>query len=195
VTLSGVVSGAGPEYPASGETVSVTINGVTHTTTTGANGAFTLTFPTATIPASATPYTITYSYTGDANLKATSNSSTTLTVTAVTPTIAIQLASTNPVVLSQNPASYGVTLTLTNTGNTAANVVLTGGTLGASSAPTYPSGNSATVPAGGTATIQIAFPLSAGASGASVPFKASGTYAGGPLSGNWSVTVRSVKLP
>ena len=195
VTLSGVLSGAGPEYPASGETVSVTIDGVTHTTTTGTNGAFTLAFPTSTIPASTTPYTITYSYTGDSDLKAASNSSSTLTVTAVTPTIAIQLASTSPVALSENGNGYTVALTLMNSGNTAANVVVTGATLGASSTPAFPAGNSATVPAGGTATVQITFTPSAGAAGASVPFKASGTYAGGSLSGNWSVSVRSVKLP
>ena len=196
VTLSGTVSGAGPEYPVSGETVTVKINGVTQTGTIGANGTFSLVFPTATIPASTTPYVITYSYAGDANLNASSNATTTLTVTSLTPTVAIQLAPTSPVVLSPNGNGYSVALTLTNTGNTAASLVVTGATLGGTSAPSFPSGNSvASLPAGGTATIQIVFTSSAGAAGASVPFKVSGTYTGGPLSGNWSATVRSVKLP
>src|SRR5205823_911415 len=61
VSLSGVVSGAGPTYPADGDTVSVTINGNTqNTVTTGGNGTFSIVFPTATIPASGTAYTITY---------------------------------------------------------------------------------------------------------------------------------------
>ena len=80
VSLSGTISGAGPEYPASGEMVSVTIDGAMQTATIGANGAFSLVFPTATIPASPTPYTVTYSYAGDANLNPTSDSTTTLTV-------------------------------------------------------------------------------------------------------------------
>ncbi len=80
ISLSGTISGTGPEYPASGETVSVTINSVTQTATVGAEGAFSLVFPTATIPASATPYVITYSYAGDTNLNATSDSTTTLTI-------------------------------------------------------------------------------------------------------------------
>jgi YVTN family beta-propeller protein len=83
ITLSGTISAVGPVYPASGETVSVTINGSAQPTTIGANGAFTVAFPTSTIPASATPYTITYNYAGDANLTSATNTSTTLTVNAV----------------------------------------------------------------------------------------------------------------
>ncbi len=82
VTLSGTISAAGQEFPASGETISVTINGMTQPATIGANGTFSLAFPTATILASATPYTITYSYAGDSNLTSATNSSTALTVNA-----------------------------------------------------------------------------------------------------------------
>ena len=83
VTLSGTLSASGPVYPSSGETVSVTINGTIEPATIGTNGAFTVVFPTSTIPASATPYTISYSYAGDANLTAANDTSTTLTVNAV----------------------------------------------------------------------------------------------------------------
>ena len=48
----------------------------------GADGSFTATIDTATLPASATPYTIAYGYAGDANFQSASDSTTTLTVNA-----------------------------------------------------------------------------------------------------------------
>ena len=88
VTLTGTVSGPGPVYPLSGETVTVKINGVTQNATiSGSVGAFSVIYNTATIPYSATPYTVTYGYAGDANLgAAANNSSTTLTVNQAAPT-------------------------------------------------------------------------------------------------------------
>jgi hypothetical protein len=84
ITLSGTVS-AGAVYPADGETVGVTINGVTQNAIiSGGVGGFSINFPTATIPFSSTPYTITYAYAGDANLAAANNASTTLTITGIT---------------------------------------------------------------------------------------------------------------
>jgi YVTN family beta-propeller protein len=83
ITLSGTVSATGPVYPASGETVSVSIHGAIQPATIGANGAFSVVVPTSTIPASATPYTITYSYAGDHNLTPATDTTTTLTVNAV----------------------------------------------------------------------------------------------------------------
>jgi YVTN family beta-propeller protein len=80
INLSGTV-GSGTTYPTTGETVSIMINGVTQTATIGSNGAFSTTFPTTAIPASTTPYTITYSYAGDATLTAATDTSTTLTET------------------------------------------------------------------------------------------------------------------
>jgi hypothetical protein len=104
VTLNGTVSAPGPVFPANGETVSVTINGVTQPATiAGGAGGFSLSYPTATIPASGSPYTITYAYAGDANLNAAANNtSTTLTVNKATPTI------TTPPTAS--PITYGQTL-------------------------------------------------------------------------------------
>jgi hypothetical protein len=89
VILSGTVSAStlantslpATTYPASGETITVTINGVPQTTTTSdATGDFTITYATATIPVSVTPYTITYSYAGNTWLTAASDTSTSLTV-------------------------------------------------------------------------------------------------------------------
>ncbi len=83
VTLGGTVGGTGPVYPAAGETVVVALNGVTQNATiSGSAGTFTLSFPTATIPVSTTPYPITYSYAGNGTTlnPATDDASTTLTV-------------------------------------------------------------------------------------------------------------------
>ena len=79
----------GPIYPANGETVTVTINGANQNATiSGGVGGFSVVFPTATIPVTGSPFTITYAYAGDANLNpAANNTSTTLTVTKTTPTI------------------------------------------------------------------------------------------------------------
>lgn len=84
VVLTGTVS-AGSGHPADGETVNVTINGTTEPAMiAGGAGGFSVSFPTATIPPSPTAYTITYAYSGDANLNAAANdTSTTLSVTGI----------------------------------------------------------------------------------------------------------------
>ena len=62
VILTGTVSAAGPVYPASGETITVTINGVPQTTTiSDSTGDFSVTNNTSTLSVSGSPYTITYS--------------------------------------------------------------------------------------------------------------------------------------
>ncbi len=81
VTLSGTLSAAGPMFPAIGETVAVTINGNAQTTTvTGNQGNFSINYNPSTIPASASPYTITYSYAGNASLTPATNTITTLII-------------------------------------------------------------------------------------------------------------------
>ena len=85
--FTGVIS-AGNQYPSTSETVGVTLNGVTINAPIGPNGTFSATFNTAALPASAPPYQVTYSYGGDANFAAASNTSTTtLTVAQATPVI------------------------------------------------------------------------------------------------------------
>jgi hypothetical protein len=81
ITLAGKLSATGPAYPAGGETITVTINGNAQTTTINdSTGDFSFRYNPGTIPASATPYTITYSYAGDASLGSANDASTTLTV-------------------------------------------------------------------------------------------------------------------
>jgi hypothetical protein len=63
-TLTGTVSAPGPLYPAVGEGVSVTINGVTENTTiTGSAGQFTINYVNCNAPIGG-PATITYHYSG-----------------------------------------------------------------------------------------------------------------------------------
>ena len=77
-TISGNITAA-----ATG-TVSITINGNTQPVFISA-GSFSVSFPTGTIPQSATPYTITYAYQGDSNYNTLSDASKTLTVNKATP--------------------------------------------------------------------------------------------------------------
>ncbi len=63
-TLSGDIS-----LVPNGETVSITLNGVTQTATV-TGGAFSSSFNTSALTAAGSPYTITYAYAGDANLAA-----------------------------------------------------------------------------------------------------------------------------
>jgi hypothetical protein len=100
VTLSGTVSG-GTAYPAAGELVDVTINGVTQPASiVGTAGAFSLAFPMASIPVGT--HTITYSYAGNGILltAAPNNTSTKLTVIATASTAYKSL------VLASAPVSY-----------------------------------------------------------------------------------------
>jgi autotransporter-associated beta strand protein len=86
VTLSGKVSATGPIYPANGEPITVSINGnVQATTVNDSTGDFSINYDLSGIPASGTPYTITYSYGGDGSLGAAVNTSKTLTVQSATP--------------------------------------------------------------------------------------------------------------
>jgi autotransporter-associated beta strand protein len=90
--LSGQVLGHDPIYPTNGEIIAVTIDGNTQTTTINdSTGDFSFNYNPSTIPASTTPYIITYSYAGDALLNPATNTNTTLTVTAPAPP-AIQTA-------------------------------------------------------------------------------------------------------
>ena len=81
VALSGQVFNTAPLYPTNGEIISVTINGVTQTTsTTNNNGSFSLVFNTTNIPAATGAYAITYAYAGSTNLSGTTNTSTALSI-------------------------------------------------------------------------------------------------------------------
>ena len=109
VTLSGTVSADGPLYPTNGEVVTMTINGLaTNASVAGGAGAFSVAFPTATVPNGV--YAVTYAYAGDANLNGVTNGSTTLTISRGTP------------ILATSPVASGIVY-----GQTLASSVVTGG--------------------------------------------------------------------
>ena len=76
VTLGGTITGGVP----AGETVNITLSGVTKPATIGAAGAFSANFDPHTLTVAGGPYTITYAYGGDANFNPLSDASKTLTV-------------------------------------------------------------------------------------------------------------------
>jgi hypothetical protein len=77
VQVFGLLRGSGqsPFAPA-GETVSASVGGVTTSGTLDAHGDFLITLPTASLTAASSPYTITYSYTGDGNFAPATGTST-----------------------------------------------------------------------------------------------------------------------
>src|SRR5882724_7159222 len=113
VILGGKIS-AGSACPPNGETIMVTINGNTQNTTINdSTGDFSINYNPVTIPYSASAYTITYSYGGDASFNSASDSSTALTVNKAAPTL------TAP---SATAITYGQTLaSSTLSGGTATN--------------------------------------------------------------------------
>ena len=120
--LSGTV-GVGGVYPAAGDTVQITINGNTQSATiAGTSGGFSYSFPTATIPASATPYTVTYKFLGDSSFASVTNTSTTLTVTKATSTTTITSNNPNPSTAGQ---SVTVAFKVTGTGTPTGSVTVT----------------------------------------------------------------------
>jgi hypothetical protein len=110
VTLTGRVSGAnGTVVPANGETVGVTINGVTQNATVGGGaGAFSVAYNTASLTAGT--YTITYAYAGNAtSLNGATNAATALTVLPRYETVLIDMANDSAFrsVSVSNPDSNG----------------------------------------------------------------------------------------
>ena len=102
-----------------------------------------------------------------------------VTISAAT----IQLLST-ATLTKLDDGSYRATVVVTNNGfMTAENVRLTAGTLGSATGSPLPQSLGSIVP-GGSATATLTFPSSAGASGAAVVERYSGTYTGGTFAGS-----------
>ena len=86
-TISGTLNAnADGQTVPSGETVVVTLDGVTQSAKLNGSDSFSTTFNIITLAASSTPYTIGFSYGGDANFTSATGSST-LTVNQATPSI------------------------------------------------------------------------------------------------------------
>ena len=82
VTLTGRVSSSGT-YPASGTVITVSVNGSPQATNIyDSTGDFSINYNTLGLPASATPYTVTYTSAAAVGFNAATDTSTTLTITA-----------------------------------------------------------------------------------------------------------------
>ncbi|MFI5379361.1 MAG: CARDB domain-containing protein, partial [Tepidisphaerales bacterium] len=93
LTLSGDI-GAGAALPQAGETINVTLQNLTVPAIVDATGHFSATFDISALPASATPYAVTYSYGGDTQLGSSSDTTTTtLTVNPAPLTVTVKDAS------------------------------------------------------------------------------------------------------
>ncbi len=87
-TLSGTLAG-GPNSPV-GDTISVTLDGVTLPATVEPGGAFSVTFDTAGLTVAASPYTVSYAYAGEGVYEAAGASSTlSVTPATVTPVVTV----------------------------------------------------------------------------------------------------------
>ena len=134
-TATTVLSGSISRVP-NGETVAVTLGGVTQTATV-TGGTFSSSFDTSTLGVAGSPYAITYSYAGDATLAAVSDSSQSVTVSQAAPaltglsgpTIAYGTAATTlSGAISMVPDGETVSITLDGVTK---NATVTGGTFSA----------------------------------------------------------------
>ena len=101
--------------------VSISIDGVTETATVQTDGSFNTAFNIQSIPASLTPYTITYAYTASTDFEAASDSSTSLTVF----TASIATVSPNPRNTPVTNASLTISDPILTTTLTSADLSLT----------------------------------------------------------------------
>jgi len=143
ITLTGTVSSAGSLYPASGENVSATINGIAvASTVTDGTGDFSITYNDSSLATLGTNvYAITYNYTGNANLAAAADTSTSLTITNAP----LSITANNDSKCYGDTKTYGAGLTaFTSSG------LVNGETIGTVTitASDSPSGTGATDPAG-----------------------------------------------
>ena len=133
---------------------------------------------TATSPGT---ISVTASQAGNANY----NAAASVTQTIVVGTVQL----TASAVLSFNGTAYQAVVTVKNNGTVAAqNVQLAVATLGAASATSLPAAFGA-IPNGGSASVTLTFPASAGAHGAAVVERLTGTYTGGTFGGSFRATL------
>ena len=179
-TLTALVSTDGGTVAPTGSVTFTVDNGVTVTATCTASSAgrsCTASYPTGSLAVGT--HTITATETGDAIFSLLSGTGT-LIVTGGQPSVG-----TTSTISRAGDGNYLVTVTVTNTGNGPAQAVtITGITIGsvAGSPAPQPLGN---IPSGASATATFEVPALAGAPGANVVERVSGTYTGGTFAGNF----------
>jgi regulation of enolase protein 1 (concanavalin A-like superfamily) len=151
-----------------------TVNGNTETCTAN--------YPTASLAPGNSTITVTYA--GDTNY-APGSATATLTVSGPAN---VQLVTTTALAL-QNDGSYQATVTVSNTGSSAAqNVALTSVLLGSASGAPVPQSLGDIAP-GEHVTSVVSVPASAGAPGSAAIAKVTGTYTGGTFGGSARTTL------
>jgi hypothetical protein len=187
VTVNNANRAVGAANPAFTVTYSGFVNGDTAAVLTG-SPAFSTT-ATSSSPAGTYPITVSQGTLAAVNYRFVFVNGTLSVVQA--PTVVI---TTTAVVLGLHSAGYTATVTVANSGTgPATNVTLTSATLGSATGSPLPQtlGGTGTLAPGASHTFKVSFPGSAGADGAGVAEKYSGTYTGG----SFSASVRSITLP
>ncbi|HSU31684.1 MAG TPA: hypothetical protein VLJ11_10650 [Bryobacteraceae bacterium] len=109
--------------------------------------------------------------------------------TASVPILVGTVTITTTGALSKVAGGYQMVVTIKNSGNvTAPNVQLTQATLGGATGGTIPA-SIGDIASGGSASVTLTFPSSAGADGATVAQRLSGTYNGGTFGGSFRATL------
>ncbi|PYL38621.1 MAG: hypothetical protein DMF34_06295 [Verrucomicrobia bacterium] len=124
ISVSGKLNAGSGLVPSGTATVTVSTASATTTGFTGNVGNFSATIDTHLIPASATPYTITYSYAGDSNFNSATNTSTTLTVNKAAATVTLaslsQTYDGTPKSATATTSPTGLSVTFTYNGSSTA---------------------------------------------------------------------------
>jgi hypothetical protein len=123
VTVTGTLAN-GVQTPPQGESVAVTLAGVTQEAVIGAGGAFATTFATADLNVEDSPYTILYTYAGDGRFASVATTSL-LMVTPATPSVGVAAAG-GAAVFGQ-PVTF--VASVTSTGTPGGSVTFDDGTL------------------------------------------------------------------
>jgi hypothetical protein len=105
VTISGALIRNGQAPPMT-ENIQISLGGATNSVPFGSNGAFTTTFDTSSLNVSGSPYTISYSYTGDATFAPASTAGT-LSIIQFPPNVHVMAAGG-----TYNGAPFGATATV-----------------------------------------------------------------------------------
>jgi hypothetical protein len=165
-TISGQLQSNSAQPVPAGETVKVTLNGMTQNASLQSNGDFFATFATGSLTVAGSTYAISFSYAGDANFQAATASST-LTVTPANISSQIRYTASG-LVYNRATQLFGGTITLTNTGTTTLTGTLEEVFTGLPTGVTLSNASGTTTD--GNPYILVALPGSGLAPGASVTF-------------------------
>lgn len=174
VTLGGTISGG--EGSPVGESVAVTLDGQTQPATIGSGGSFSTVFDVATLPAAATPYDVSFTYTTD-GVYASATGNSTLTVNPATAAVSVSDAGG-----VYDDSGYAASVTVTGGGASGASLE------GVSPTLSYYSGTYTSPMQVAGLTPMTAAPVGVGAYTAVASFPGSADYSAAAGLANFSIT-------